>query len=340
VETSHKIIKSDSRCLSDIEDKSVDLVITSPPYPIIKMWDDVFIQLSPTIKSYLDSNDGLTAFELMNLELDKTWDEVYRVLKDGSFACINIGDAVRSFGNRFQLFPNHYRIIQKFLSLGFDLLPSIFWNKPTNAPNKFMGSGMLPSGAYMTQEHEYILIFRKGPKRLFNGSEKENRLRSAIFWEERNNWFCDRWDFKGSHQRKLKNSNRKSAEYPFELPYRLINMFSLYGETVLDPFVGVGTTSLAAVQCARNSIGVDIDSNCTSCIFDRISSFIKKDSLSIVEDRLSKHIEFTKTRRLKYENISHGFPVMTRQETNSKFFKITDSSQVSTNEIKVNYSLA
>ncbi len=93
--------------------------------------------------------------------LNRAWEECHRVLSDNGFVCINIGDATRTLGKEFRLFPNHAAIIDFFLKKGCCALPDIHWRKPTNAPNKFMGSGMYPAGAYVTYEHEYILIFRK-----------------------------------------------------------------------------------------------------------------------------------------------------------------------------------
>jgi len=112
----------------------------------------------------LAEHDGKSAFEFMNESLDRVWGECLRVLKPG----------------------------------GFDCLPMIHWFKPTNAPNKFMGSGTLPSGAYVTLEHEYILVFRKGGRRSFLPSEQGLRRESAFFWEERNSWFSDVWNFSGA----------------------------------------------------------------------------------------------------------------------------------------------
>ena len=116
--------------------------------------------------------DGKQAYALIHQILDAVWDEVFRVLKDGRFACINIGDATRTLKNNFCLYPNHARILNYLLSIGFSALPDILWRKQANTPNKFMGSGMLPAGAYVTLEHEYILIVRKGSKREFK-IEKE-----------------------------------------------------------------------------------------------------------------------------------------------------------------------
>jgi len=193
MQTIHKVIFNNANNMKDIPSESVDLVITSPPYPMIEMWDKQFSSLNHEIKDALDKENGTEAFNLMHEELNKTWKEVYRVLKIGGFVCINIGDATRKIGNSFQLFSNHSRIIHNFQQLDFSVMPSIIWRKQTNKPNKFMGSGMLPSGAYVTLEHEHILIFRKGNNRKFDNAQKSLRQNSSYFWEERNIWFSDIW---------------------------------------------------------------------------------------------------------------------------------------------------
>ena len=165
---------------------------------MIEMWDDILSSQNTRIKESLSSNTQ-EAFELMHQVLDTIWTECYRVLKDGAYICINIGDATRTINGDFALYNNYSRIVQYCLELGLKALPSIIWKKQTNAPNKFMGSGMLPNGAYVTQEHEHILIFRKGEKRNYNKEDdKKRRRESAFFWEERNVWFSDIWDFKGA----------------------------------------------------------------------------------------------------------------------------------------------
>lgn len=185
METKHKLLFTDARNLSSIDTETVDLVVTSPPYPMIQMWDKLFSELSSEARAALNRENGNDAFEAMHVELDKVWRELYRVLKPGSFACINIGDATRTIANKFQLYPNHARIISAFRHIGFDTLPVILWRKQTNAPNKFMGSGMLPSGAYVTLEHEYILIFRKGSKRNF-GSTTEKKAERIVRFSGKN----------------------------------------------------------------------------------------------------------------------------------------------------------
>jgi hypothetical protein len=191
-----------------------------------------------------------------------------------------------------------------------------------------MGSGMLPAGAYVTLEHEYVLIFRKGGKRDFKTPEqKKVRTESAYFWEERNAWFSDTWNLTGLRQVLDKGSCRdRSAAFPFELAYRLINMYSVKGDTVLDPFLGTGTTSLAAVAAARSSIGMEIDRSFKKIVGERIRSC--RDTLNgRIGDRIDAHTRFVKERRgqgkeVKHSNTHHGVPVMTRQETGLRFHEI------------------
>ncbi len=307
--------------MKPVDDESVDLVVTSPPYPMIEMWDDAFASQDRNVKDALDAGNGDRAFELMHGILDIAWLEINRVLKRGGIACINIGNATRTIDATFKMYPNNARIVATFLGLGFGVLPEILWRKQSNAPNKFMGSGMMPPGAYITLEHEYILIFRKGGKREFGElAEKANRLRSAYFWEERNAWFSDVWfDLKGAPQKMIDlNLRARSAAFPFELPYRLVNMFSVRGDTVLDPFAGTGTTMIAAMVSGRNSTGIESDPHFKDTIATRardVPSFSKR----VVESRLSKHLGFVNQRTstigaLKYVNVHHEFPVMTRQE--------------------------
>ncbi|MGD9732583.1 MAG: site-specific DNA-methyltransferase [Desulfamplus sp.] len=322
MKTTHQFLFQDSRCLSSISSDTISLTVTSPPYPMIEMWDNLFIKQNNQIADQLSKDDGNSAFELMHTELDRVWDEVYRVTKFGGWAAINIGDATRKIGNHFQLYSNHTRITSKFVKMGFDILPLILWRKTTNSPNKFMGSGMLPSGAYITLEHEYILLFRKGHKREFKtAEEKYNRNSSAFFWEERNRWFSDTWDLKGVDQNLFNGKTReRSAAFPFKLPYRIINMYSVKGDTVLDPFVGTGTTSLAAAISERNSIGVEIDSNFKEIIFPKFNQISNK-SYELARSRIDNHIEFIKDYidkkgGVKHYNRNHNFPVVTSQEKN------------------------
>jgi len=154
-------------------------------------------------------------------------------------------------------------------------------------------------------------------------------MRSSFFWEERNRWFSDIWDFKGIPQ-ELNNPElrKRSAAYPLELACRLINMYSLYEETVLDPFLGTGTTMLASIACARNSIGFEIDKAFSSFVPEQAASFLALAD-ELLSARISSHNEFvssyTKSKGpMKYINGPHGFPVVTRQETGIQFFRVRE----------------
>jgi DNA modification methylase len=320
MKTDHTIYFTSSQNMQSIDDATVDLVVTSPPYPMIEMWDEILSQQNPTIADALLCNTAL-AFELMHQELDKVWRECYRVIKDGGLMCINIGDATRTINKEFQLYNNHARIVDACLKLGFVNLPNIIWRKQTNAPNKFMGSGMLPCGAYVTLEHEWILVFRKGGKRCYKEeADKATRRSSSFFWEERNKWFSDLWEIKGVKQ-KINNSptRERNASYPLEIPYRLINMYSQQGDVVLDPFVGLGTTTIASLLTGRNSIGVDIDAALEPSIRENIGG-LQIDALNgLIADRYNKHLDFVKEREaqgkeVKYENHHLKCKVMTSQE--------------------------
>ena len=323
--TTHRIFYTNSNKMSNVSPSSVDLIVTSPPYPMIEMWDPLFCDLNPQIKQILEDGDSKKAFTLMHNELEKVWENCRRVLKEGGILCVNIGDATRKVNNNFQLFPNHVNIANYFQKNGFISLPSVLWRKPTNAPNKFMGSGMLPPNAYVTLEHEYILVFRKGEKKLKFPPKSTKRYQSAYFWEERNKWFSDTWsDFRGTLQSLtdgIKNDDDirdRSAAFPLELPYRLINMYSIYGNTILDPFWGTGTTSLAAMICGRNSIGYELNPEFGKIFQSRIKD-IENLNKRINNERLNAHISFINQqvklgKELKHQNTNYDFKVTTSQE--------------------------
>jgi DNA modification methylase len=344
MKTIHKVFFGNSASMHEISDNSVDLMVTSPPYPMIAMWDEVFSKQNSAIGIALEKKQGLVAFELMHIELDRVWKEVYRVLKPGGFVCINIGDATRTLDNEFRLYSNHSRILQTFSDLGFNVLPEIIWRKQTNAPNKFMGSGMLPAGAYVTLEHEFILIFRKGGKRQFETpEEKLNRRESSYFYEERNLWFSDVWqDLKGTQQRNnCHRARRRSGAFPFELPYRLINMFSVKGDTVLDPFSGTGTTMLAAMAATRSSIGFEIDSRFKEHLISRFAKVLNLANEQI-GSRLIRHLLFAdkvnqKGKPLGYDAKYYEFKVMTKQERELVFDKLSEIRESSADVFEVEY---
>jgi modification methylase len=319
LETTHRFIVGDARALTAVKADSVQLVVTSPPYPMIAMWDDVFGQISTEAAGALAGQDGPAAFEAMHRVLDECWAEVARVVAPGGIVAVNIGDATRTVGGQFALYSNHARIIQAMLALGLTVLPDILWRKPTNGPTKFMGSGMLPGGAYVTYEHEYVLIFRKGGKRVFSASDRLRRRRSAYFWEERNVWFSDLWQGLPGIRQGLGVARKRAASFPIELARRLIQMYACYGDVVLDPFGGTGTTAWAAASLGRSSIYVDLEPELAALAEAWMPGVVDLGQ-QLATRRLAAHGVFVASRvaagkPLKHRNAAHDIPVITGQES-------------------------
>ncbi|MGB9844216.1 MAG: DNA-methyltransferase [Methanothermobacter tenebrarum] len=337
MKTVHRIIFKNSKDMDEITNESVNFVLTSPPYPMIEIWDSLFSSFNPRIGEALEDGDGMRAYDLMHKELNSVWDEIDRVICPGGIVCINIGDATRKIGDSFKVYANHSRIIYYFEKKGYNILPLIIWKKHSNKPTKFMGSGMLPPNAYVTHEHEYILIFRKnGPRQFKTEKEKEKRRNSAYFWEERNEWFSDIWaDLKGTPQ-KLDDIERKTAAYPLRLAYRLISMYSIQGDTILDPFLGTGTTMIAAMCAARNSIGYEIDTKFKNIIEARIKE-IKRLSRELIRERLKKHAKLIKMKNTRYRSKYYGFNVMTKQEQDILFQIIKEIRKDDGNRFEITY---
>ncbi|MFB6303902.1 MAG: site-specific DNA-methyltransferase [Haloferacaceae archaeon] len=334
METRHRVVVGDARRLDRIDDGAVDLVVTSPPYPMIEMWDDLFADLDPAVGDRLDAGDGRAAFDLMHRQLDEVWAEVARVLADGGIACVNVGDATRTVDGTFRVYGNHARVADAFEELGFEPLPDLLWRKPTNSAAKFMGSGMLPPNAYVTLEHEYVLVFRNGPEPRTFPPGDDRRYRSAYFWEERNRWFSDVWEGIGGEDQALDpdaagdgdpDLRRRSGAYPLAIPYRLINMYSVQGDTVLDPFWGTGTTGLAAMAAARDSVGYEIEPALAGDFADRVGEAPDL-SRAVARRRLDDHRSFVAADDgpFEYEAEHYDFPVRTKQERAIRLYAVDD----------------
>lgn len=322
--TIHNIITANSNHMP-LDNCSVNLIVTSPPYPMISLWDNLFEQLCPEIVADRVANDGRAVYSKMHSVLDAVWRECDRVLKPGGIICINIGDATRTINKHFAVYSNHSCIIEFFESMCYTTLPLIIWQKVSNSPTKFMGSGMLPTEAYVTQEHEYILIFRKGDSRQYNTViEKNLRHESGYFYEERNVWFSDVWRIKGERQKNvIKDLRSCKASYPLEIPYRLINMFSIKGDVVLDPFNGTGTTMLASMLCERNSVGIEIEPKFAEYVKQR--SLLEKDVLNErVYKRYKQHMTASRIKNYGMESDVHNFKVKTVQEKGIRLCEIQD----------------
>ena len=228
------IILHSSINMSELEDGSIGAVITSPPYPMIKKWDSIFEQQiigSPKIRY-----DGSGPYFIYRAQLEilrRTWAECFRVLVPGGIMAINIGDATRTIDKEFWCYPNYAWTTTHCQELGFTPLIPILWKKISNRPNAFLGSGFQPVNAYVSQDCEYIGIFRKGRNRTFAGEEKERRKRSSFTKEERDDWFQQIWTgIPGAR------GSKSSSSWNMTIPYRLMRMYSIIGDAILDPFCG------------------------------------------------------------------------------------------------------
>ncbi len=245
LKTTHRLIQGDSRNLSRMEDKSVQLIITSPPYWQLKDYgNDMQIGFHDSYESYINN-------------LNLVWAECYRVLQNGCRLCINIGDqfARSVYYGRYKVIPIRTEIIRFCETLGMDYMGAIIWQKQTTmnttGGGAVMGSFPYPRNGILKIDYEFILIFKKQGKAPVPTAEQKKK--SEMTKEEWNTYFASHWNFGGAKQ------DGHIAVFPEELPRRLIKMFSFVGETVFDPFMGSGTTTLAARNLQRNSIGYEIN---------------------------------------------------------------------------------
>ncbi|MFW5721384.1 MAG: DNA methyltransferase [Bacteroidota bacterium] len=254
METLHKIINGDSRLMAELPNESVHLVITSPPYWQLKDYGS---------KNQIGFNDSYENY-INNLNL--VWKECYRVLNKGCRLCINIGDqfARSVYYGRYKVIPIRTEIIKFCESIGFDYMGAIIWQKKTTTNTtggaSIMGSFPFPRNGIISIDYEFILIFKKigTPK----NPDKKIKDLSKMTKEEWKEFFSGHWSFGGAKQ------DGHIAMFPEELPRRLIKMFSFVNDIVLDPFLGSGTTTLAAKKLLRNSVGYEIN--------DEYIPFIKK----------------------------------------------------------------
>ncbi|MEX0965803.1 MAG: DNA methyltransferase [Bacteroidia bacterium] len=249
-----------------IEDNSVNLVITSPPY-----WQ---------LKDYGTENQiGYHEdYETYINNLNLVWKECYRVLDNGCRLCVNIGDqfARAVYYGRYKVIPIRTEIIKFCESIGFDYMGAIIWQKQTTTNTtggaSLMGSFPTPRNGILSIDYEFILIFKKLGKPTAKVT-KEIKEQSKMTTEEWKEYFAGHWNFGGARQ------DSHIAIFPEELPKRLIKMFAFKGETVLDPFMGSGTTSLAARNLERNSIGYEVNPEFIEIAKDKLN-INKADNIS------------------------------------------------------------
>ncbi|WP_045215675.1 DNA methyltransferase [Desulfonatronovibrio magnus] len=259
MKTTHKIIQGDSRRMNEIQDKSVHLVITSPPYWQLKDYGS---------EGQIGFNDNYEDY-INNLNL--VWNECHRILKNGCRLCVNIGDqfARSVYYGRYKVIPIRTEIIKFCEAIGFDYMGAIIWQKKTTTNTtggaSIMGSFPFPRNGIISIDYEFILLFKKlgTPEK----PDKKLKEESKMTKEEWKEYFSGHWYFGGAKQ------DGHIAMFPEELPKRLIKMFSFVGDTVLDPFLGSGTTSLAAKKLCRNSIGYEVNQEFFSLIRKKLGVY-------------------------------------------------------------------
>jgi site-specific DNA-methyltransferase (adenine-specific) len=272
--------------MAELQDNSVHLAITSPPYWQLKDYGtENQIGFHDSYESYVNN-------------LNLVWKECYRVLHNGCRLCVNIGDqfARSVYYGRYKVIPIREEIIKFCENIGFDYMGAIIWQKVTTSNTTGggvqMGSYPYPRNGILKLDYEFILLFKKlgdAPK-----PTKEQKELSKMTAEEWNTFFAGHWNFAGARQ------SNHIAMFPEELPRRLIKMFSFVGETILDPFAGSGTTSLAAKNLERNSVGYEINPEFIPFIKEKLEvnqkdlsgttyEFVKQQELSIsLEEEIQK----------------------------------------------------
>ncbi len=249
IPTRHKLLLGDAREM-DLPDNSVHLVLTSPPYWTLKEYRDTASQMGH-ISDYEEFLD----------QLNRVWQRCYRTLVPGGRMVCVVGDVClsrRKNDGRHTVVPLHASIQESCRKIGFDNLAAIIWHKIANAVHEVEngGSGFLGKpyepNAVIKNDVEFILMERKPGG--YRTPEPATRILSIIGCEEHKVWFQQIWTgITGASTR------HHPAPYPIELADRLVRMFSFVGDTVLDPFLGTGTTAVAAALAGRNSIGIEID---------------------------------------------------------------------------------
>jgi DNA modification methylase len=265
IPTHHRIRLGDARAMDALPAESVHLVLTSPPY-----W---------TLKEYRDSEGQLGHIEDYDLfldELDKVWSHCYRALVPGGRLVCVVGDVClsrRENNGRHTVVPLHASIQERCRRIGYDNLAPIIWHKIANAVYEvdnggggFLGKPYEPN-AVIKNDIEFILMERKPGG--YRAPDVAARVLSVISGENHKKWFQQIWSGLTGASTRL-----HPAPYPVELAERLVRMFSFVGDTVLDPFLGTGTTTVAAAKTGRNSIGFEVDEHYFEMAHKRIANEI------------------------------------------------------------------
>ena len=276
--TLHRLVQGDARRLGFIPDESIHLAVTSPPYWTLKKYNENRAQLG-----------HMSDYEEFLEALGEVWREVYRALVPGGRLVCVVGDVClsRRQHGRHVVVPLHADICVLCRKIGFDNLNPIVWHKISNASYEVKGSSSFLGKPYepnaiIKNDIEFILMQRKPGG--YRKPTQEQRQKSMISKTEFAEWFRQFWNLPGA------STKTHPAPFPLKLAYRLVRMFSFWGDTVLDPFNGTGSTMLAAMQCERNSIGVEIDAEYCRMAARRLL----EESQTLIGE---KRVEFAKATR-------------------------------------------
>jgi site-specific DNA-methyltransferase (adenine-specific) len=332
LKTQHRIILGDSRAMAEVADESVHLVVTSPPYWQLKDYGH---------ENQIGFNDSYEDY-INNLNL--VWRECYRVLHEGCRLCVNIGDqfARSVYYGRYKIIPIRTEIIKFCETIGFDYMGAIIWQKVTTVNTSggatIMGSFPYPRNGIVKLDYEFILLFKKlGDAPTPTSAQKEQ---AKLTTEEWNSYFYGHWNFPGEKQ------SKHLATFPEELPRRLIRMFTFPGETVLDPFLGSGTTALAARNLERNSVGYEINHEFVPLIKEKLQIeerdlFGERANGEIIEQKLAPRDFNAEIAKLPYvfkDHVRFDKKIDPRKKT---FGSKIDGSEIDTNVFyKINRILA
>jgi len=326
--THHKIIIGDSRCMNEVLDESIHLVITSPPYWQLKDYGNVGqIGFDDSYEDYINN-------------LNIVWKECHRVLRKGCRLCVNIGDqfARSVYYGRYKVIPIRTEIIKFCETIGFDYMGAIIWQKVTTCNTTggatIMGSFPFPRNGILKLDYEFILIFKKhgtAPK-----VSKEIKEKSKMTVEEWNQLFTGHWNIPGEKQ------DKHLAVFPEEVPNRLIKMFSFVDDTVLDPFLGSGTTSLAAKKLGRNSVGCEINADFLPLIKEKLGirqkmifeeadfEIIRQDKSNMDYKEVAKDLPYTFKDPVKFDKkvdprkLRFGSKVNNHSGEREKYYSVRD----------------
>jgi DNA modification methylase len=306
-----KVIIGDSREMGEVADGSVDLVVTSPPYWHIKDYG-----ISGQVGYGQSLHDYLK-------DLYRVWQECFRVLRPGGRLCVNVGDqfARAAIYGRYKIIPLHAEIVGQGEELGFDFMGAIIWQKKTTMNTTggatIMGSYPYPPNGLVEIDYEFILILKKpGPGKKVSKEIKEASKLTKEEWKE---YFSGHWHFGGARQL------GHEAMFPEELPRRLIRMFTFVGDTVLDPFLGSGTTVKAALELGRNAVGYEINQTYGETIREKVGLKGTQPLFTQI-DILKRDEKFVKSPLVQYSpRIQNSQLLTTHTEIQSipqNFFKV------------------